>query len=108
VNRGDIYGVAGKGDFAGKPRPALIVQSDIFNPHHPSLTACPITTTITGDGLFRIAIPADDDSGLKTDSEVEIDKLQAVRRDRVGRRIGRASEEVMAAVDEALRRWLDL
>jgi len=108
VNRGDIYGVAAKGDFAGKPRPALIVQSDIFNPHHPSLTACPITTVPSDERLFRIRIARDDENGLDADSEVEIDKVQAVRRDRVGQRIGRASEEVMAAVDEALRRWLDL
>jgi mRNA interferase MazF len=108
VKRGDIYGVAGRGDFSGKPRPALIVQSDLFNPHHPSVTACPITTTVSGDGLYRIFVARDENNGLKADSEVEIDKVQAVRRDRVGRRIGTASEEALAAVDEALRRWLDL
>ena len=108
MRRGDIYGIAGKGDFAGKPRPALIVQSDIFNPHHPSVTACPLTTAVTGDGLFRIPVTPDAANGLRIASEIEIDKLQAVRRERVGRRIGTVSEEVMATVDEALRRWLDL
>lgn len=108
MKRGDIYAIAGRGDFASKPRPGLIVQSDIFNPYHASVTACPISTTLTEERLFRIRIASDEDTGLREDSEVEIDKVQALRRDRIGRHIGQASEQVMAAVDEALRRWLDL
>ena len=80
----------------------------MFNPYHPSVTACPITTLLTGEYLFRIAIAPREENGLRANSEIEVDKLQAVRRERVGSRIGIVSEETMAAVDEALRRWLDL
>jgi mRNA interferase MazF len=108
MKRGEIYAVAGKGDFSTKPRPGLIVQSDLFNPHHPSVTVCPISSTMTSDRLFRISIARDEANGLREDSEVEVDKIQAVRIDRIRDRIGQASEDVTARVDEALRLWLDL
>jgi len=108
MKRGDIYSVAGRGDFSNKPRPGLVVQSSLFNEFHPSVTVCPISTTFTEDRLYRILIERDADNGLKWDSEVEVDKIQAVWLSRVGRRLGRASDLVMLQVDEALRRWLDL
>lgn len=46
LNRGDIVTVAGSSDFTGKPRPAVVVQSDLFNPTHSNVTVVPITTTL--------------------------------------------------------------
>ena len=106
--RGEIYAIAGAGDFSGKPRPGLIVQADLFNEFHPSITVCPLSSHLTNDGLYRIPILRDEINALKSDSEIEVDKVQSVWRQRVGRPIGRASDEVMAAVDVALRRWFDL
>ena len=108
MRRGEIWSFVGKGDFSSKPRPGLIVQSDLFNPHHPSVTACLISSTLTGDYLFRVAVAHDAGNGLLEDSEIAIDKIQAVRIERLGKPIGIASDEVMAQVDNALRRWLDL
>lgn len=108
MRRGDIVRTIGRGDFSTKPRPSLVVQSDAFNDYHPSLTVCPITSSITGDGLYRIAITPDDKNGLDHDSEIEIDRMQAIWRERIGGLIGKASDEVMFAVDESLRRWLAL
>jgi len=108
MKRGDIVSMIGRGDFSSKPRPGLIVQANAFNDFHPALTICPITSHITGDAFYRVAIAAEAESGLNRDSEVEVDRLQAIWRERIGQRIGAASNEVMFAVDQALRRWLAL
>lgn len=108
MKRGDIFTVTGKGDFSSKPRPAVIIQADLFNDCHPSLTVCPISATLTEDHLFRIALFPAATNGLKLESEIEIDKIQAIWLARVGKHLGAVSEPDMYRVDEALRRWLDL
>lgn len=110
MRRGDIVAIADPraGDFGGKPRPALIVQADAFLTDHASVTVCLITSQLTGLGLFRLPLPADGETGLLMISEVCIDKVQTVWRRRIGQRIGRAPEEIVFQVDQALRRWLAL
>jgi mRNA interferase MazF len=108
VKRGEIHTFVGKGDFSGKPRPGLIVQSDLFNGYHLSVTVCPLTSILTGDHLFRVFVAADTVNGLEADSEIEIDKLQAVKSTRIGRFVGTIGEDSMSSIDEALRLWLDL
>ena len=105
--RGDMVLTALSGDY-GKPRPAVIVQSDLFNEVHASLVLCPITSEASGLTLFRIHVPAGTGNGLRKDSEVMIDKIAAARRERVKRRIGRLSPDQMKAIDRALRLFLDL
>ena len=108
MKRGDIFAMAGAGDFSGKPRPGLVLQTDLFNEFHPSVTVCPLSSHLTGDNIYRIAISAGADSGLRSESEIEIDKLQSIWVRRLGQKIGRAPDVTMAEVDVALRRWLDL
>ena len=98
----------GRGDFSTKPRPSLIVQADAFNEFHPAIIVCPITSAVTGDPLYRIPIDHDDVNNLLFDSEIQIDLVQAVRREKVGRIIGAASDDVMVLVSGGLRRWLAL
>lgn len=107
MNRGDIVVSAAPGDY-GKPRPALVVQSDLFNATHASIVICPITSYLIEAPLFRLTIPPTLGNGLKSESQVMIDKVTAVKRGRVGKTIGRLSDNEMAHVDEALRTWLDL
>lgn len=109
MKRGDIVIVAdrGAGDFAGKPRPAIVIQDNAFE-HHASVAVCLITSRVRGWGLFRVPIVSDEGTGLREPSEVSVDKIQSIRADRVGARIGRAPGEVTFAVDQALRRWLAL
>jgi len=95
------------GDY-GKPRPAIVVQSDLFNADHESILLCPITSEIMGGALFRIQLPVSSATGLRAKSEAMVDKLTVTKRRRIGRRIGRLSPEQMKAVDQALRIWLDL
>ncbi len=108
MKRGDIFATIGRGDFSTKPRPSLVVQADAFNTYHPAITVCPITSELTGDELYRIPLAANDKTNLMADSEVEIDLLQAIRRERFGHRIGEISDVAMEQVDQALRRWLAL
>ena len=109
MKRGDIVTIADpSGDFSSKPRPAVIVQNDLFNNTHASVTVCLITSQLTGHAMFRVPLPADNTTGLRRPSEVEVDKIQAVWSHRVGKSVGKVSEMTMLAVDEALKRWLAL
>lgn len=105
--RGDVVICALAGDF-GKPRPALVVQSDLFNETHASVVVCPISSEITGLALFRIPVAASQTTGLRKDSEVMVDKLSAANRSRLRQRLGRLSRPQMALVDAALRLWVEL
>ena len=108
MTRGDVVVVAAKGAYTGKPRPALLVQSDLFNETHSSLTVCPITTDVVDASLFRVTLPPGDRTGLTSASQVMIDKMASVPRSAVSRTIGRCDNEELEAVADALRRWLDL
>lgn len=100
--------VAAKGAYSRKPRPALVVQSDLFNETHASLTVCPITSDCIDAPLFRIAVPPGARTGLRAPSQVMVDKVLSVPRPSVARGIGRCESGELSAVDEALRRWLAL
>lgn len=108
MKRGDIVIGAERGDFTGKPRPFLVVQADRMLAGARTVTVCPLTTHLIGIGRIRIAIPGGADTGLAQPSEIEVDRVTTMRAARIGKAIGRASAEVMAGVDRALRRWLDL
>ena len=108
VKRGAIVLASGPGEFTNKPRPFLIVQSDVFNPAHSSFSLCPVTSQVGGETLFRIAIEPTVDTGLIDASEVQVDKVQSLRRNRIVRILGQAPATTMEQVDQALRRWLAL
>ena len=105
LNRGDVVVSAAQGDY-GKPRPALVVQSDLFNPTHASVVICPITSHLVDAPLFRLPIRPDLENGFKVDSQVMLDKIMAVKRERIAKRVGRISEAEMAEVSRALMLWL--
>lgn len=105
--RGELVTAFVPGDF-GKPRPVVIVQANVFVEHHASVTVCPLTTHLTRLRLFRITVAPAKRNGLNEPSEVMVDKLNSLRRERIGNTIGRLSALELRAVDEALRRWLEL
>ena len=107
INRGDIVVSSSPGDF-GKPRPALVVQSDLFNPTHASVVICPITSHLLDASLFRLTISPGRGNGLKAQSQIMVDKITAVRREHIAKRIGKVDETEAASVDRALAIWLDL
>lgn len=107
MKRGDVVVYAGVGDY-GKPRPAVVVQSDIFNETHASVVVCPITSDLMDAEFFRPTLEPAKANGLKKTSQVMIDKMTAVRRDRIAKSIGEVSRVELVRIDRALRIWLDL
>jgi mRNA interferase MazF len=108
LTRGTIVVVAAKGAYTGKPRPALIVQSDLFNPTHASVTVCPITSECVDAPLFRITLPPGERTGLRSVSQIMVDKIVTVPRSSITAEIGRCERSELAVTEDALRRWLEM
>ena len=108
MKRGTIVVVAARGAYTGKPRPALVVQSDLFNPTHSSITICPITTDCLDAPLFRFTLPPGSRTGLKSVSQVMIDKAVSVPRASISEEIGECDLRELESVEDGLRRWLGL
>ncbi len=104
MRRGDLVTVALQGDL-GKPRPALIIQSDLFDAH-PSITVLPVTSELRDAPLFRIALVPSDVNGLSRPSQIMVDKPQSISREKIGKVIGRLDDETMLAVNRALAVFL--
>ncbi len=90
------------------PRASVVVQADLFNDTHATITLCPLTEIIGGEALFRVAISPQEHTGLSVECEVQVDRITSVRRHRIVKVIGHASATRMEQVDQALRRWLTL
>jgi mRNA interferase MazF len=100
VRRGDLITVALSGDYS-KPRPALVIQSD-FLAETDSVLVCLVTTVPRAAPLYRLPLPAGDGTGLREPSQVMVDKIMAVRRDRCGAPIGRADDAALLALGRLL------
>ncbi len=107
MRRGDLVVLAMPGDY-GKPRPALVVQSDLFNDMHASITVAPVTSTIVDTPLFRVTVEPSRRNGLRLVSQIMVDKVTTVRRQRLGQTIGRLEEDVMLRVSRALALWFGI
>jgi mRNA interferase MazF len=99
--RGDVVVVAASGDF-GKPRPAVIIQSNAFPDTHSSVIVCQMTSDLQAATDFRVTIEPAEGNGLRAVSQVMADKPTTVRRERIGSRIGRLSEADMTRLNVAL------
>lgn len=104
--RGDLVTVALQGDF-GKPRPALVVQSDLFA-QTDSVAVLLVTSTIIEAPLLRILITPDAQNGLHKPSQIMVDKPMTVRRERLGPVFGRVTAEQMLEVSRALAVFLGI
>jgi mRNA interferase MazF len=100
LKRGDVVVTVVQGDH-GKPRPAIVVQTDVLNENHATVLLCLISSTLTGSG-FRLPLPAEASTGLRRPSEAMVDKLHAVRREKIGQRIGTLSPEQISLLDRKL------
>jgi len=101
VKRGEIWTVAGSGDYAGKPRPALILQDDSFSATQ-SVTICLFTTDATDAPLLRIPVEPSEATGLREPSRLMIDKLTTVPRSRLGVQLGTVDAAVLMQVSRAI------
>jgi mRNA interferase MazF len=106
VKRGDLVTIALPGAY-GKPRPALVIQSDLFDAHA-SVTILPVTSTLRAAPLLRITVKPTEKNALRRESQVMVDKAQTVPRDKVGAAFGRLATDSMLAVDRALAVFLGI
>lgn len=104
MKKGDIVTVSLSGDY-GKPRPALIIQSDLFNTH-PSVTVLPITSELREAPLFRITIDPNKENGLHKRSQVMVDKAHTIPREKLRERFGELDDASMLAINRALALFL--
>jgi mRNA interferase MazF len=100
MSRGDVVIVAAPGDY-GKPRPAVIVQSNAIPENHASVVICPMTSDLT-QADFRVTIEPEPVTGLRLRSQVMADKPATIRRERIGERIGQLGAADMAQLNAAL------
>ena len=104
MKRGDLVTLALPGAY-GKPRPALVIQSDLFEAH-PSVTVLPVTSDLRDAPLIRIRVEPGQANGLRATSEIMVDKPHTVGREKVGPKIGRLADEQLIAVNRALATFL--
>ena len=106
MRRGDIVAVAAQGDY-GKPRPALVIQSDIFDTLS-SVTLCLVTSALLDAPVFRITVDPSPENGLQRISQIEVDKVMTVKRERVGRVIGRLDDATLVKVNRSLAAFIGI
>ncbi len=106
MKRGDLVTVAVSGDY-GKPRPALVIQSDAFAAL-PSVTVLRLSSEIVPAHLVRITVEPSVENGLRSTSQIMVDKATSIPREKVGRTFGRLDDTSMRAVDRALMSFLGL
>ena len=107
MKRGEVWTVAAGADYAGKPRPAVVVQDDDFDSTR-SITICLFTTDPTEAPLFRIRVDATEENGLRESSALMVDKLTTVPRERLGARIGRLELGDVVRMNQAILVFLGL
>jgi len=101
VKRGEVWTVAGGGGYAGKPRPAVIVQDDAFDATA-SVTVCAFTTDPTEAPLFRLLVAPSDGNGLRAACRLMVDKITTVPRSKLGTRVGRLNDEDLLRLNRAI------
>jgi mRNA interferase MazF len=107
VRRGEIWSVAARGAYTGKPRPAVIVQDDRFDATT-SVTICALTTDPTEAPLFRLEVQPDELNGRDRPSSLMVDKLTTVPRTSVGEQLGRLGDEDLVRLARAIVVFLGL
>ena len=106
MNRGDFVTIAMQGDF-GKPRPALVIQSDAFN-EHASVTVLLMSSTLVDAPLLRVTVQPGEATGLQKPSQVMVDKAMTVKRDKLGEAFGSAGDAAMLEVGRCLAVFLGI
>jgi mRNA interferase MazF len=101
MRRGDVVTVAAAGDY-GKPRSAVILQSDAFPQSHASVVICQLTSELADAPDFRVTIEPTPENGLRRQSQVMADKPITVRRERIRQTIGHLGSQDMARLATGL------
>jgi mRNA interferase MazF len=108
VKRGDVVvAVFPSSDYGGKPRPFVVLQADQFS-EHPSMTLALITSELHNTPLFRLTVDPSPSNGLRAVSQICLDKILIVPRDKLNKVIGQLDADVMVRVNRALAGWLGI
>lgn len=101
MRRGKIWTVAGGPGYAGKPRPAVIIQDDRFDATS-SITVCAFTTDPTDAPLFRLLIEPNDRNGLKTPCRLMVDKITTIPKTKLGKQVGQLDDQDIVRLNRAV------
>ena len=107
MRRGEIWTVAGSKDYAGKPRPVVILQDDHFDATA-SITICAFTTDPTEAPLFRLPIEPNARNGLRTPCRLMVDKITTIPKSKIGSLLGRLDDEDVLRLNRAVLVFLGL
>jgi mRNA interferase MazF len=107
LKRGEIWTIAGGADYVGKPRPAIIVQSDQFDATL-SIVVCPLTGTDADAEPARFAIAPSQRNGLRARSYVMVDKISSIPKTKVGHRIGQLDANDVVLLNQHVILFLGL
>ncbi len=100
MKRGDVLTVALSGD-QGKPRPAVVVQSDLIADCD-TVLVCPFTTVMRDASAHRLSVIPGPANGLRQPSQIMLDKISPARKTRCGPVIGDLDVQTMAELDRRL------
>jgi mRNA interferase MazF len=107
MRRGEIWTVAGGKDYAGKPRPVVVVQDDRFDATA-SITVCAFTSDPTEAPLFRLNVEPNEGNGLRMPCRLMVDKIITVPKLKIGERIGRLDDNDLLRLNRAILVFLGL
>ena len=107
MNRGEIWTGVDDAEYAGKPRPFVIIQNAHFD-RLDSVTICGFTSDPTELPLFRVLIAPSALNGLQFPSRIMADKILTIRKSKLGYRIGRLADKDIARLDQAIATFLGL
>ncbi len=107
MKRGDIWSAAGGPDYAGKPRPVVIIQDDRFDDTK-SITICALTSNPTDAPLIRPVIEPDGTNGLRSASRLMVDKITTLPRAKLGRRIGKLGDADLLRLNRVILVFLGI
>ena len=106
MKRGEIWLVSG-GVHASKPRPALVIQDDLYELDE-SVTVIPLTSHLIDAPLFRSRIAATETTGLDTASDAMVDKVTTIKRRHATERTGRVASADLVAIERLLMAHLGI
>jgi len=104
--RGDFVTIAMSGDF-GKPRPALVIQADLFNEQE-TITVLLVSSTLVNAPLLRVLVQPNAENGLQKPSQVMVDKAMTIKKEKLGPAFGRIDDDSMVQVERCLAMFLGI
>ena len=107
MKRGEIWTVSGGQEYAGKPRPVVIIQDDAFDATA-SVTICAFTTDPTEAPIFRLPVEPTEENGLRAESRLMVDKLTTVPKAKIGSKVGRLADSDLLRLNRAVVVFLGL